>query len=579
MGSVKFGGFGISEDAEVEAPDSLYRPTDPSNLPKISDLGTSTSEELRLDMQEMAKENLYFLSKVILGYTKLNERVHLPMCKFSDQTRGTYLRRMKLMPRTHFKTTIWTIAETIQDIVKNPNVRILIIADTGINASRFMQEIQQHFQFNEVFRWVFREIIPENFSKVRWNATEMVVKRTIVAREPTVDAIGAGGGVESRHYDIIRPDDLVTEKAIHSDTEMDNLIRFVTGLESLLISQVEGIIDFVGSRKKKGDMYEFVQKSYGKGVEEVKIGPFATLLGELAVFTRQAEEEGEPIFPEMITKSFLRRLRRTDPERYHAQYGNSPKGSGLNTFEDSGVRFWKWADRGRIHCIHDGKLLLDVHPRDMEIIILYDPSVAEKKSNSMQAINVVGKGSHPFRIVLESHVGHYPPDFAMDLLFTLQRKWSPSIISIEKRGFQGWVKYSLDDRSEREKLAYLPVVAWPPEGSQKAQWAKTEHIRALQPLWREGLIWMHEDQTELRDQFEFYPNVRWDDGLDSLAQGLDYWPYSEDEEVGVARRENELNYLEMAALGVAPGTLDREKWSEVKFLSMFDSTGYNFKGA
>jgi len=576
MGKVIFGGLGVREDVEI--PSDEFEPTPIKNLPKLSDLGTTTTEDIRLEMAEMGKKNLYFLCKVILGYTKLNERVHLPMCKFSDQTRGTYLRRMKLMPRTHFKTTIWTISETIQDIVNNPNVRILIVADTGVNATRFMQEIQQHFQYNEVFRWIFSEVIPENFNKVRWSTTEMDVKRSIVTREPTVDAIGAFGGIESRHYDIIRPDDLVTEKAIRSDVEMDKLIQWVTGLESLLISQVEGRIDWVGSRKKKGDMYEVVQSHYGKGVETVEIGPYARLMGELAVFTRHAEENGEPIFPEMVTKRFLRRLRRTDPTRYHAQYANSPKGTGINTFDEIGKRFWKW-DGGRVKCVHDSKLILDIHPSELEIIIFYDPSVAEKKRSSKQAINVVGKGSHPFRIVLESHVAHFPPDEAMDLLFSLQKKWSPSLISIEKRGFQGWVKYSLDDRAERDRVAYLPVVQWPPEGSPKASWAKTEHIRALQPLWRDGLIWLHEDQTELIDEFEFYPNVRWDDGLDSLAQGLDYWPYSEDEEVVAKKRSDEMSYLEMAALGVAPGTLDREKWSEDRFLSMFDATGYHFKGA
>lgn len=556
--------------------DGVYQPTEVENLPKLEDLDQPRTEDVRLRLAELGRENLYFLCKVILGYTELNKRVHLPMCAFSDQTRA-YRRRMKLMPRTHFKTTIWTIGETIQDIVRNPNIRILIVADTSTNASRFMQEIQQHFEHNEVFRWIYSEIVPENFNTVRWSATEMDVKRSIVSRDPTVDAIGAFGGIESRHYDVIRADDLVTEKHIRSDTEMDKLNEWVTGLESLLIFETQGRIEFVGSRKKKGDAYEILQKNFGGQSKPRDIGPHANLIGELAVFSRQAEEDGEPIFPEAISKSFLRRLRRTDPQRYHAQYANSPKGTGLNTFGESGFRFFRWTPEGYIQCVHNGEVLLETSPDALEIGILYDPSVAEKQSNSMNAMAVVGKGSHPFRIVLETRIGHYTPDQAVEFLFELYDKWLPSFISIEKRGFQGWVKYSLNDRAELLGLPYLPVVEWPPEGSQKAQWAKKEHIRALQPLWRSGLIWIHEDQTELRDQFEFYPNVRWDDGLDMLAQGLDYWPYAMSELDQLEKRENEISYLEMAALGVAPGTVDRSEWSEEEFLSQFNATGYGFK--
>ena len=446
--------FGILQD-------DLFEPMDPSNLPSLSELQKSQgslTERVRQNLKENCLKSTYFLCKVVLGYTKLNPRVHLPMCEFVDQTEE-YVRRMMLMPRTHFKTTIWTIAHTIKLVCKDPNIRILMIADTGTNASRFMQEIQQHFEHNEVFRWVFSEIVPENFTKARWNQYEMQVNRTLIAREPTIDAIGALGGSESRHYDWIKADDLVTEKCIRSDVEMDKVIHWSGGLESLLIAQATDHIDFVGSRKKKGDLYEHQENMYSLGMEKEEIGFCAYAIGEMAVFTRSAIEDSKVIFPEQITMRFLMRLRKTDPQRYHAQYANSPKGTGLNTFDIESLRQFSWGPDGQIICNHEGESVWKGSVWGLDRIILFDPSVAEKKMSSQQAILVVAKGGGPLRFVIEAHIGHFLPDEAIDLIFELDKKWHPGMVSIEKRGFQGWVKYWLQDRATLMGVPILQLLS------------------------------------------------------------------------------------------------------------------------
>jgi len=560
-----------------------YQVTDPENLPKAP---AQRTEALRLRMAAEGKRDLYYLCAVILGYPDLVPHVHLSMCRFSD--RAKYNRRLKLMPRTHLKTTIWTIAESIQDVLKAPNIRLLLVADTGMNACRFMEEIQQHFMMNEMFRWVYAEFIPKNFNVIRWNKNEMVVaNRTIVAREPTIDAIGAMAGIESRHYDKIKADDLVTEKCIRSDVEMDKLIDWAGGLESLLV-YVEDCIDWVGSRKKKGDLYESILKQYGEGSLAVDIGPYATMQGDIAVFTRQVIENGKQIWPERVTMKFLNRLRRVYPERYHAQYANSPKGSGLNYFQKEWLRYARWSPdyvpgpKGEILCIHDGKLLHKTRPEQNEIIVLFDPAKAEKQRSSYQAILVIMKGSHPFRIVLESHIGHFLPDEAVEKLLDIHQRWNPSFFSIEHRGYQGSIKYWLDEKCERENKPFLPILEWPAEGDPQAQWAKEEWIRGLQPIIRTNLLWVMEDQHELIDEIDFYPNVRYDDGVDALSQGLTYWPFSMDDDEVNEGKLRELNMLEKMAYGTILTqelAVEQPEWDEQEFLSMFDATGYNMRNS
>ena len=133
--------------------DDLFTPTPLSDLPTLEGLGIDRTEEVRQKMAAKGRTSLYYLCKVILGMKDLNVRVHMPMCDYYDSTRGVYLRRLSLMPRTHLKTSLWTVGESILDVVNDPNVRILIIMDTGCNAQLAMVQFQQPFKYTRVFIW------------------------------------------------------------------------------------------------------------------------------------------------------------------------------------------------------------------------------------------------------------------------------------------------------------------------------------------------------------------------------------------------------------------------------------------
>jgi hypothetical protein len=94
---------------------------------------------------------------------------HLHVCEFLQQTEAINIgsRRMVLLPRSTFKSTLATISYPIWRLCHDPNLRILIISDTQNNASRFMSEIQNHFERNELFRAIFSEMIPPNFNTTR----------------------------------------------------------------------------------------------------------------------------------------------------------------------------------------------------------------------------------------------------------------------------------------------------------------------------------------------------------------------------------------------------------------------------
>ena len=527
---------------------------------------------------EQGKKSFYYFVKEILGYPDLTPSFHGPLCAYIQQTERVdeMSRRLILLPRSTFKSTIATIAYPIWRLIRSPNLRILIISDTEKNAGRFMREIQNHFEHNKVFRATYPEAIPDNFNSAIWNSTEMVIaSRNAIWREPSIDAIGMGGGAESRHYDIIIGDDTITEKAIHSDLEMEKAIDWTGGLESLLVKPEDEIF-WIGSRKKRNDLYEAIIGKFGGDTPEVPIGPHAVRRRDLLIYSRSAIENGKAVFPERIPLKFLNRLAVTDPHRYNSQYANNPIHSGLNFFAPENIRFFDWDDSGRIVVPpkEKGDPPEIFSPFRMERMVLFDPSKAEKHSSSKNAILTIAKGDGPLRFILDALVEHIPPDECVNELLELYKVWRPSTYGIEHRGFQGSIKYWLDERTARENIPSLPIVEWPFAGAPNAQWSKIERIRGLIPLFRAEYIWLAPElrNSELHEQLLYYPNVKWDDGVDAMAMSLDFWPwlFDVDEEGGLRQKENaELERM----LGIPPRS---SAFDEEAFLRQFNNTGYGF---
>lgn len=556
---------GVEEPSERGDPSAVredggFQPTPTDQFP--SPPSRRDDEELRRELRKRARKDLYFLCKGILGYDKLVPHAHKALCEFlsSEEVWENVWRRMIQMPRDHFKTTIATISHTIQLILLDPEIRILLVAQSGKNAERFLQEIKNHFRRNEKLKWLFPELIPENFNKITWNKQEMEIVRDSMFREPTIDTIGSRGAVESRHYDVIKADDIIGEKEKESDAEMEKTIEWASGLESLLVQPVpteeeEGShIDIVGSRKTNTDVYAFLEDFWAHDEEPRKIGPHAFTRGEVAIFRRGARKgdgSGDPIFPELISKEFLDRLQEKNPERYAAQYANNPKQSGVNTFSEDWLRYWKTYSASE----EDGRLVLPrqqyepqgdpkiLHERDLDIKVLYDPATGDGSSrNAMLVTGAINLGGYMHIVVLESHIGFYNTSEAITLILDINSRYQDAVFSIEEYGFQGSIKYHLRQRVESEFLPMPSMQPFPPKGVRRAQKAKDKRIEGLQPLFRNGQVWLQEGMSALIEEYMFYPNSKYRDGLDALAQGVEIWglSWSKEREEEIAEREEEM---------------------------------------
>ena len=144
------------------------------------------------------------LAKDVLGYTV--QPFHLGLLQFQD----AHPKSLQLAPRGFGKSTTLTITRALFEVLRNPDVRILIVSNTQLQAEVFLREVKHHLEYGETLRAVFGDFVSDD----KWDVRELNVRpRKTRAKESTISCVGVGvgGPVVSRHYDVILADDLIDE--------------------------------------------------------------------------------------------------------------------------------------------------------------------------------------------------------------------------------------------------------------------------------------------------------------------------------------------------------------------------------
>jgi predicted phage terminase large subunit-like protein len=210
----------------------------------IASLRALRKETARREILEGGRIEL--LASHVLGYEV--KPFHLEMLRYQSGAEDTCL---QLAPRGFGKSTILTITRTVFEIIRDPNIRILICSNTQLQAEIFLREVKFHLQYNPRLLEYFGSFVSDG----KWDNREIVVaSRTSPAKESTVTTVGVGGPVASRHYDLIIADDLVDEENARTEVQRD---KVQTWWYKTLVPccEPEGRIYVLGTRYHHLDLY------------------------------------------------------------------------------------------------------------------------------------------------------------------------------------------------------------------------------------------------------------------------------------------------------------------------------------
>ncbi len=482
-------------------------------------------------LRRRCKNDLFFLCAGPLEYTRLSPTFHGDLTGWIQRQWGAQY-RLLLLARGHYKTTVETIGDSIQMALPNvsesphhpyclgTNVKILIAHEVRETAADFLYEITAAFTKKPMLMALFPECVPRR-NVERLNKWQLELPRTEHPKEATFSTIGSGGAAQGGHYNWLKLDDLVGEKARDSETIMGRTLTWFDNINSLLTElEVDGWT-LTGTRWAYSDVYSHAMERYGLDVENSVTNCLSpkdierNAQGLLRVYARGAIERGKPVFSEQFSLEKLRVLRKNKLV-WAAQYANNPMESGLQEFVWP-LKFYNVDSGGNIK-VHTGDSSFKRYKSDLDICVFTDPSMGETKTADETGIVVTGTDRRSNIFILETVKKRLRPPEYIDELYRLNFKYRPRVMTIEEVNFSGIYKYWLDDKS-KETRVHLPIRPYKP-GNQRT---KDGRIRGLAHLFASGQVYCFEGMHDFRDEYEQFPMGKGKHLLDALAQGPEFW--------------------------------------------------------
>lgn len=477
-------------------------------------LSPEVQEQARLKLRAQVEASTFVMASV-LGFRDITPSLHLEMCRWVDN--GS-IRKLGLVPRDHLKTSLWTIANSVKRIVCDPNIRILLANETATNASHFLRRIQAVFEKNTTFQWLFPELIPNWTDKPKWSETEMLIPRSDDYPESTIEVIGCGGAVVSRHYTLIKLDDLVGKEASESAEVMRKTIDWYQLAESLLVAPYNEIQVF-GTRWGWADMYSWMEKHEGDILDKFHRGVYDPT-------------SGEPIWPERFSRESLERIRRKIfAFKFSCQYLNSPNDPDGGSFREEWLHYYHL--QGDDIRTPNGTL---IPTSTLRKFMRVDPAISERSGSARSAIVVDGVHSDNRIFLLDTWAKRCQPFDMIEAIFDLQERWECEAVGIESVAYQRILKPVIEAEAER-RGTWLNVICLTPDSRER----KENRIRgALQPYLQRGLYWVRQEFTEWLEEYSLFPNGTTIDLMDATAYGPPLWdsPPSDEDEAEFERQED-----------------------------------------
>jgi predicted phage terminase large subunit-like protein len=520
----------------------------PQDIPNLDDSVSRLPTDLLRDMAEYGKSDLYWFNNAVLRYKEMTVDCHGPLCAFVQHNPKQFKRI--LMPRDHFKSTLITIGGTLQKIVRNPDECIHIKNENSKKAERFLSAIQTHATGNKIFRTLYSSVVPPDTRKGRWNNEEAdFVGRSGVYPEPTVSVSGMTSATTGAHFSHIVFDDPISRDAVQSELVMKEAIERLKDATSLLRRPLTDTIWLVGTRWAMHDVYSWWDDTYG------------LLTGK---FSRAAIEDGQVIFPQLISLDFLDMKRREDEYLFSCNYMNNPRNGEIQDLDTASLVTWVYTDASekKIALYNRQGQVITIIPVDrLEITATVDLAPAEKTTSDRNAVVVLGVDPPTgYAIILDVFAKRCTPLELIDHLFDIHKRWSIWKLGIEGVAYQKAFKYFLSQECERRN-AYMNIVEL------KAQGKKEVRIRGLQPLIKVSRVAAHPTQQLLKQEMADFPLGQHDDTVDALSMQLQiagHW-FSEERMNQIKKAEQTV----LKAAGVLKDPLEEDDASEFSVLDRY----------
>lgn len=448
-------------------------------------------------------ENLWeFHQRVLQADNPQNKmgKIQKELCEIMDHMEE-HKRTMILMPRGHLKSATVTVGWTVQQVCKNPNIRVLIGSENNVKAKDFLKQIRDVFEKNERVRYLYGDHVRKTS---RWTDDEITsaLRTSTSVKEPTVFTTGTDQTRTGSHCDIAILDDPVSHTNINTKEAREKTLKWYREIANNILDP-GGLLVVIGTRWHFADIYQYILDELS---DVFKIFHHQALTDQGYDMLRSGmtlEQKEQKITNDMIlfpekfpVKQLWEIYSGNNTEFFNNQYMNRIVDSETADFREQDVQFYEPSDRLPF----------------MNKYIAIDPAISEE--GDFTGIICVGITEDAKWYVLEYDNLHAKPSELIDHTFDMYSRHEARKIGIETAAYQKSLVYGFrDEMRKRQKM--LPLVEVSRGG--RGALTKEQRILSLQPIVSQRRLYIQRGMIDLREQLRTFPRSRHDDVLDALA--------------------------------------------------------------
>lgn len=432
------------------------------------------------------------LAREVLGYEIRPH--HLKILRHQYKHRSAQI----LVWRGAGKSTMATVTQCIFQLILNRDRRILLASKTAGNATGFLKEIKGHFETNEKLREIFGDFVGTS----TWTDEAIEVSgRTKPAKEPSINTVGVGGAVASKHYDIIIADDLVDEENSRTKHQRDKMTDWYYKVLLPTLNPPTSDDRFIGCLWVIGTRYHY-EDQYGRLVKQQPDGTGGEMRGERTLIIPIVREDGSPEWPERFSEETIATYRSGGIIRFNSQYMCNCD-----------------AMQGQIFQYDDCQVLTPEQEAavNWESLIVYhgvDLAISEKEEADMFAQVVIGIGPPPDGgkgakadnvFVLHYHEEHLRFAQQTKAIIKVRKEWKPVRTGVEANAYQEAQVQTLEDKKQS---GIVPIYTLTDKVT------RANNLEA--ELFNPKKIWFKKEHEHLREVLVLFPNYRYKDLFDAL---------------------------------------------------------------
>lgn len=479
-------------------------------------------EALRLQLRQKCKDDLWFFAYHCCNYRDIESKLHLDMCK-RWMARAHRLFSLWLIPRSHLKTSLWTEAGSLWELIKDPHIRILIVNAKLDNARGMLANIRNIVETNDVFRWLFPEFCFDLAPKLlrdrcKWTETRIDFPNSSRAgqRVGNVECMSVGASLVSKHYELILFDDPVNDENTTTKDYRDKIFKWYKDALQLRVD-LTSRIRLIGTRWHFDDLYSrVIRRENSTRKKQRESGEQVT--PNFLIYRREVIEGGKPIWPERFSLEGLAELKiDLGNYIYSCQYLNNPIPEEDAHFKISQI-----------------KPIADLFiPTNVNNFVAVDLADEETTRGDYCAITVASFDDSGKMYVREIQRGHFT---ILDMLEKIQlvcNRWDPLRVGIEITAFQKAI-YKFYKRDASIKGYNIP---W--DERERGKTSKFKRTLGLQPRVERGDFFYEENMENhewMIEEMTTFPLSTHDDILDTLVD-LEAMFYAAPKVVSVVLKE------------------------------------------